>query len=484
MTATTAGTRTTAREGTTTPGPSRATTADGPRDPARPATPGVDRTPPPVRFLDLVPPAALRDELEGALLRVARSGRYLLGPELEAFEHEFAAFAGARHCVAVGSGLDALTLALRARGIGPGDEVLVPGQTFVATWLAVTAAGATVVPVDVAPGTHLMDVDAACAAIGPRTAAIVPVDLYGHPAPHPELRALCDAHGLWLLDDAAQAHGARLHGRPAGSWADAAAWSFYPGKNLGAMGDGGAVTTDDADLARRLRRLRNYGSEQKYVHLEAGANSRLDELQAAVLRVRLRALPAANAHRTAVAAAYGRGLADLAAAGRVGLPVVTAGAEPSHHLHVLRSPHRDALRDALDREGVPTLVHYPTPPARQPAFAGLAAARASLPEADRAAAEVLSLPMGPHLTADEVGRVVAAVCRAVLAVDAGRGAVEGRHRPTGRAVADRRAAVGRSPSGRPDARDPSEEFRLRPADHRDPPDHHERGVRTAAGAPR
>lgn len=446
MSATTAGTRDPDRAAAA-PATTRGEPATLERSPAA----DTDATAPPVRFLDLVPPAALRDEIEGALLRVARSGRYLLGPELGAFEDEFAAFAGARHCVAVGSGLDALTLALRARGIGPGDEVLVPGQTFVATWLAVTAAGASVVPVDVAPGTHLMDVDAACAAIGPRTAAIVPVDLYGHPAPHPELRALCDAHGLWLLDDAAQAHGARLHGRPVGSWADAAAWSFYPGKNLGAMGDGGAVTTDDADLARRLRRLRNYGSEQKYVHLEAGANSRLDELQAAVLRVRLRALPAANAHRAAVATAYGRGLADLAATGRVGPPVVAPGAEPSHHLHVLRSPHRDALRDALDRQGVPTLVHYPTPPARQPAFAGLAAARAPLPEADRAAAEVLSLPMGPHLTADEVGRVVAAVRRAVVAVDAGCRAVEGGHRPAG---------------------------------HRDTPDHHATGVRTPAGAPR
>lgn len=388
-----------------------------------------------VRFLDLTPPPAVAAEIEAALLRVARSGRYLLGPELDAFEAEFAAFAGAEHCVAVGSGLDALRLALQARGIGPGDEILVPGQTFVATWLAVAAVGATVVPVDVDPASHLIDVDAAHAAVGPRTAAILPVDLYGHPAPHPELRALCDAHGLWLLDDAAQAHGARLHGRPVAAWADAAAWSFYPGKNLGAMGDGGAVTTDDPDLARRLRRLRNYGSEQKYVHLEQGTNSRLDELQAAVLRVRLRALPAANAARSAVAAAYDAGLRDCG----LGLPPVAPGAEPSRHLYVVRSPDRDALRNDLAAAGVQTLVHYPIPPARQPAFRGTPATAAPLPASDRAAAEVLSLPIGPHLTGDDVARVVDAV-RAATA--GGRAPAAG---PAGRPrLADRTASIATS----------------------------------------
>ena len=364
-----------------------------------------------VPFLDLTPPPDVAAEIEDALVRVARSGRYLLGPELAAFEREFAAFAGAEHCVAVGCGLDALRLALQARGIGPGDEVLVPGQTFVATWLAVAAVGATPVPVDVDPDSHLIDVDAAHAAVGPRTAAVVPVDLYGHPAPHPELRALCDAHGLWLLDDAAQAHGARLHGRPVAAWADAAAWSFYPGKNLGAMGDGGAVTTDDPELARRLRRLRNYGSERKYVHVEQGTNSRLDELQAAVLRVRLRALPAASARRERVARAYDVGLAGLG--DRLAVPPVAPGAQPSRHLYAVRSPDRDALRAALADAGVETLVHYPIPPARQPAFARSTAAGRPLPHADRAAATVLSLPMGPHLSDADVAHVVAAVHEAV-----------------------------------------------------------------------
>lgn len=396
------------------------------------SAPSAGRAPSPVPFLDLTPPPDVAAAIEAALLRVARSGRYLLGPELAAFEREFAAFAGAEHCVAVGSGLDALRLALQARGIGPGDEVLVPGQTFVATWLAVVAVGATPVPVDVDPDGHLIDVDAAHAAVGPRTAAVVPVDLYGHPAPHPELRALCDAYGLWLLDDAAQAHGALLHGRPVAAWADAAAWSFYPGKNLGAMGDGGAVTTDDAELAHRLRRLRNYGSERKYVHVEQGTNSRLDELQAAVLRIRLGALPAATVRRERVARAYERGLAGLGS--DLALPPVAAGAVPSRHLFPVRSPHRDDLRAALADAGVETLVHYPIPPARQPAFAGTAAASVPLPHSDRAAATVLSLPMGPHLTDAAVDRVVTAV-RA--AVGAGRGAragttpTDGARTPTG-----------------------------------------------------
>jgi dTDP-3-amino-3,4,6-trideoxy-alpha-D-glucose transaminase len=358
-----------------------------------------------IPFLDLTPPPEQAAELEAALTRVARSGRYLLGPELEAFEHEFAAFAGTAHCVAVGSGLDALRLALQARGIGAGDEVLVPGQTFIATWLAVSATGATPVPVDVDPRTHLIDVDQAAAAVGPRTAAIVAVDLYGHPAAHDGLRALAERHGLWLLDDAAQAHGAMLHDRPVGVWADAAAWSFYPGKNLGALGDGGAVTTDDAVLAQRLRRLRNYGSDRKYLHVEVGVNSRLDELQAAVLRVKLRHFDAASARRHAVALRYRSLLADAP----VELPAVATGALPSWHLFVVRSGERDALREHLSAAGVETLIHYPLPPHRQPAYAGTAAASAHLPAADRAAAEVLSLPMGPHLDDRAVDVVVDAL---------------------------------------------------------------------------
>jgi dTDP-3-amino-3,4,6-trideoxy-alpha-D-glucose transaminase len=358
-----------------------------------------------VPFLDLTLPATQQAEIAQTLTRVAASGRYLLGPELEAFEADFAAFVGARHCVAVGSGLDALRLSLQARGIGPGDEVLVPGQTFIATWLAVSATGATPVPVDVDPHSHLLDVAAASAAIGPRTAAIIAVDLYGHPADHPALRELSDRHGLWLLDDAAQAHGARLHGQPATAWADAAAWSFYPGKNLGALGDGGAVTTNDELLAVRLRRLRNYGSDRKYHHVELGANSRLDELQAAVLRVKLRHFGAGAACRADVAVRYRNGLA----LDGLELPHVAAGAEPSWHLFVVRTPQRDALHRHLTERGVETMIHYPIPPHRQPAYAGTPAAAAHLPASDLAAREVLSLPMGPHLNHVEINAVVEAV---------------------------------------------------------------------------
>lgn len=359
-----------------------------------------------VPFLDLrAAHAELEHELAEATQRVLASGRYLLGEELERFEAEFAAYAGARHCVALGSGLDALRLALAARGIGPGDEVIVPGQTFIATWLAVSAVGARPVPVDVEPDTHLIDPERVAAAITPRTRALVPVDLYGHPADHDALGALAREHGLWTLDDAAQAHGARLGGRPVGALAHASAWSFYPGKNLGALGDGGAVTTDDGDLAARLRRLRNYGSDEKYVHLEQGANSRLDELQAAVLRVKLAHLDEWNARRRVVAERY---LAGLARSG-LGMPVVRSGAEPSWHLFRVRSTERDALRARLAAAGIETGVHYPVPPHRQPAYAGTAAARASLPNAERAAREVLSLPIGPHLTADQVERVIAEV---------------------------------------------------------------------------
>ena len=359
-----------------------------------------------VPFLDLRAANADAEEaLQGAAQRVVASGRYLLGPELERFEAAYAAYAGANHCVAVGSGLDALRLTLQAAGVGPGDEVLVPGQTFIATWLAVSAVGAEPIPVDVDPATHTMDPALAAAAVTARTAAILPVDLYGHPAKLAALRTIADANDLFLLDDAAQAHGARLHHRPVGAWADAAAWSFYPGKNLGALGDGGAVTTDDAGLADHLRRLRNYGSASKYEHVEAGTNSRLDELQAAFLRVKLARLDGANTRRTVIASRYLAGLADAG----VALPTVGPGAQPSWHLFAIRHPRRDALREHLAAAGIETLVHYPTPPHRQPAYAYTTAGEATLPVSEEVAATVLSLPMGPHLSDAQADRVVAAV---------------------------------------------------------------------------
>lgn len=362
-----------------------------------------------VRFLDLdAAHTELGAELQRAAGRVLASGRYLLGPELERLEAAFAAEVGAAHCVGVGSGLDALTLALAARGVGPGDEVVVPGHTFIATWLAVTRVGAVPVPVEPLPDGFNLDPDAVAAAIGPRTTAIVPVHLYGEPAPLQRLIGLAQRHGLALVDDAAQAHGARLHGSPVGALCDATAWSFYPGKNLGALGDGGAVTTDDAELAARLRRLRNYGSEEKYVHVEPGINSRLDELQAALLSCKLERLAEWNVRRQAVAARYGRLLADLP----LRLPADRSAEEGTRHvfhLYVVRCEERDALRDWLSRSGIETGIHYPIPCHRQGAYARTAVAGAELPRCDALADEVLSLPIGPHLSPDDVARVGAAV---------------------------------------------------------------------------
>jgi dTDP-3-amino-3,4,6-trideoxy-alpha-D-glucose transaminase len=359
-----------------------------------------------VPFLDVAAAnAELRDELVEAAAQVIAHERVLLGPRLEAYEAEFARFVGAEHAVGVGTGLDALSLGLRALGVVAGDEVLVPSHTFVATWLAVAAIGAVPVPVEADRGTANLDPDRLAAAITPRTTAVVPVHLYGLPCDMDAVLEVAGRHGLAVLDDAAQAHGARLRGRPVGSMGHATAWSFYPGKNLGAIGDGGAVTTSDPLVARRLRSLRNYGSLEKYVHDERGTNSRLDEIQAAMLSVKLTRLSEWNARREAVAARYAEGLADAA----VTLPAVPAGATPAWHLYVVRTPCRDALRAHLDAAGVQTLVHYPIPPHRQRAFFGTAAAAADLPVADQLAREVLSLPMGPHLDKASQDSVIAAV---------------------------------------------------------------------------
>jgi dTDP-4-amino-4,6-dideoxygalactose transaminase len=355
-----------------------------------------------IRFLDLQAiHATIGAELAEAARRVVASGWYVLGPEVEAFEAEWAAYAGAAHCVSVGNGLDALSLSLRALGVGAGDEVVVPSHTFVATWLAVAAVGAVPVPAEVDPDTYNLSAATVSAALTSRTRAVLPVHLYGQPFDSAAIGAACDAHGVAVVEDAAQAHGARFGGVRVGGHGRTACWSFYPGKNLGALGDAGAVTTDDADLARSLRLLRNYGSTRKYVHEQAGVNSRLDEIQAALLRVKLRHLDAWNDHRAAVAKAYTAGLADA-----VGTPYVPAGADPVWHLYVVRSPERDALAARLAEHGVETLVHYPTPPHRQAAFA---AVRRDLPVADRLAAEVLSLPIGPHVDQATAAAVVAAV---------------------------------------------------------------------------
>lgn len=358
-----------------------------------------------IEFLNLKAAySELQAQIDVAVARVVGSGWYIGGPEVEAFEAEFAAYTGAVECVGVANGLDALHLALRALGIGAGDEVIVPSNTFVATWLAVTHAGAHPVPVEPLEATHNIDPVRIEAAITPRTRAIIPVHLYGQPADLDPILAVAHRHGLRVLEDAAQAHGARYKGRRIGSHGDAVAWSFYPGKNLGAMGDGGAVTTCDPQLAARLRILRNYGSRVKYVHELTGYNSRLDPIQAAVLRVKLACLDEWNERRRALARQYQSGLAGLG----LTLPAVPSWAEPVWHLYVIRHSRRDVLQQALQAACIQTLVHYPTPPHLQQAYASSGWAHGSLPLAEQLAGQVLSLPIGPHLSDDHAHEVIRA----------------------------------------------------------------------------
>jgi dTDP-4-amino-4,6-dideoxygalactose transaminase len=350
----------------------------------------------------------LRQEIDAAIHRVLDSGAYVLGAELQAFEREYAAYCEAKHAVGVANGLDALRLALLAMDIGPGDEVIVPSNTYIATWLAVSQCGARPVPVEPDPATYNIDPNRIEAAITERTKVILPVHLYGQPADLDAIGEIARGRGLRLLEDAAQAHGARYKGRRIGAHGDAVAWSFYPAKNLGALGDGGAVTTDDAALAERIRALRSYGSRVKYAHEVRGYNSRLDPIQAAVLRVKLAHLDEWNRRRAQVARDYREGLAakDLV------LPHAPRWAEPAWHLFVVQHPRRDAFRNALDAAGIETLVHYPVAPHMQQAYADLGLAVESLPIACSLAARVLSLPMGPHMRADEVRQVIAAASAA------------------------------------------------------------------------
>jgi dTDP-4-amino-4,6-dideoxygalactose transaminase len=359
-----------------------------------------------VPFLDLRRACEeLAPELDAAVARVTRSGCYLLGPELDAFEREFAAYCGARFCAGVGSGLDALTLILRAYGIGRGDEVIVPANTFIATWLAVSHAGAVPVPVEPDPASFNLDPERIGPAITPRTLAVIAVHLYGLPADMEPIKAVAHRRGLKVIEDAAQAHGALYQGRRAGSLADAAAFSFYPAKNLGALSDGGAVLTDDPALATRLIALRNYGSTRKYEHDVKGYNSRLDEMQAAILRVKLRHLDEWNARRCRIARTYASVLS--------GLPIMLPHERPetahAWHLYVIRTKRREALQRLLDAGNVGTGVHYPVPPHLQPAYADLGLGRGALPVTEAIHREVLSLPIGPHLGEDAARHVAGLV---------------------------------------------------------------------------
>lgn len=356
-----------------------------------------------IPFLDVG--AAYRElapEINAAVLRVLSSGWYIGGPEVVSFEEEWAAYCDAAHCVGTGNGLDALTLALRACDIGPGDGVIVPSNTYIATWLAVSAVGAIIQPVEPDPGTYNIDSGRITEAITPETRAILPVHLYGQPADLDPILELAREHGLLVIEDAAQAHGARYKGRRIGAHGDVVCWSFYPGKNLGAFGDAGAVTTNDPGIAARVRRLGNYGSEQKYVNRERGVNSRLDPIQAAVLRVKLTYLEEWTQRRRAVAAAYDE---ELAASDLV-TPHVPDWAEPVWHIYVVRASDRDGLQARLAQAGIGTLTHYPIPPHMQEAYADLGIAPEDLPVARRLADEVLSLPMGPHLVREDIGAIL------------------------------------------------------------------------------
>lgn len=348
---------------------------------------------------------ALKPQLSEAFERVSRSGHMILGPELAAFEEEFARYCGVRFCIGVGNGLDALALTLRAWDIGPGDEVLVPSHTFIATWLAVSMVGATPVPVEI--DEHYM-LDPRCLAerITPRSAAVIPVHLYGQAAPMDEIREIASKAGLLVLEDAAQAHGAMYRERRCGSLGHAAAFSFYPTKNLGAMGDGGGIVTDDPALADKLKALRNYGSKAKYVHEVSGVNSRLDELQAAILRVKLPHLDDWNERRRAIARHYTSRLEGLEG---IETPLIAPNNEHVFHLYVIRAREREKLMQFLASREIAGAIHYPVAAHMQGAFSMLGIPANDLPLARRAAEEVLSLPLWPQMRIEDADRVIEAL---------------------------------------------------------------------------
>jgi dTDP-4-amino-4,6-dideoxygalactose transaminase len=365
----------------------------------------------PILFNDLRPEyEAIRPEIEAAVARVLQRGWFVLGPEVEAFEREFAAYCGAQHCVGVGSGTEALHLALLACGVGSGDEVVTVAHTAVPTINAISLTGARPVLVDIDPETYTMDPEAAEQAITPRTRALMPVHLYGHTAKMAPLADLARRRGLRLIEDAAQAHGAEYQGGRAGTLGDVAAFSFYPTKNLGAYGDGGAVVTNDAEIASRVRLLRNYGQTDRYHHAIEGMNSRLDELQAAILRVKLRHLDSWNAARRERAQRYAAML-RLAEP-----PREAAWARHVYHLYVVRVPERARVQRALEELGIGTLVHYPVPAHLQPAYTSLGLALGSLPVTERVAGEILSLPMYPELALHLVEEVAGTLEEVVSAL--------------------------------------------------------------------
>lgn len=364
-----------------------------------------------VPFVDLQSThASIRADLAAVTSRVIDSSWFILGRELQAFEEEFAAYSGAAHCVGVGSGTDALVLALKACGIGGGDEVITPAHTFIAGPMAIASIGAVPVFVDVDERSANISVSRVEEAITSRTRAIMPVHLYGRCADVGALAELAHKQGLWLIEDAAQAHGARIDGRHAGTFGQIGCFSFYPTKNLGALGDGGAVVTDDPDLAARVRLLRNYGETRKYEHQIVGLNSRLDELQAAILRAKLPHLDAWNGARRAAAMAYGQRLDPS-----LFPPSPTGASDHAFHLYVIRAQRRDAVRAVLADRGVATQIHYPIPAHRQPAIHAVPHVARDLDVTDRLATEVLSLPMFPSISLAQIDRVTSELAAALAA---------------------------------------------------------------------
>jgi len=361
---------------------------------------------PQVPFVDLTAQyRAISTEVGGAVAKVLEGADFILGREVSLFEEEFAAFCEAKYAIGVDSGTSALELALRAYDIGPGDEVITAANTFIATALAISHVGAKPVLADVDPCTHTIDVDEISKAISPRTKAILPVHLYGHPAHMEPIRQLADKLGLIVIEDACQAHGARYKGKRTGSLGHAAAFSFYPGKNLGAYGDGGMVVTNDRDIAKRLEMLRNYGQKEKYNHQFRGYNRRLDTLQAAILRVKLKYLEKWNASRRWNAKLYRE---FLEGAGVVA-PSETHGVESVWHLYVIRTEHRDTLREHLLSKGISPSIHYPIPVHLQPAYKDLGYKRGDFPVTEAYAKQILSLPMYPELEAGQIESVAKAI---------------------------------------------------------------------------
>lgn len=359
-----------------------------------------------IPFLDLgATYRELKIEIDAAVARVLSSGYYIGGPEVDSFESEFSAYCEVEHAIGVANGLDGLHLALLAMDVSPGDEVIVPSNTFIATWLAVSQCGAIPVPVEPNEATHNLDPTRIEAAITSKTKVIIPVHLYGQPADLDPILDIARKHGLMVLEDAAQAHGSRYNGKKIGGHGDAAAWSFYPGKNLGGFGDGGAVTTRHAHIAERIRVLRNYGSRVKYVNDVRGFNSRLDPIQAAVLRIKLRHLDDWNMRRRQIAAQY---TASLSGTDLV-LPVVAKGSDPVWHLYVVRSLMRENLQSELTAAGVNSLVHYPIPPHKQLAYKDCITKENEYPIAELLSKQVLSLPIGPHMSVQNVDQVIQAI---------------------------------------------------------------------------